>query len=184
MSTKTIVIQRKGESSTQTGISEIETNRLGSGNATWIPQSDVNCGSITIKRNGTYKAEDTQYYAFSKVNVKSNGVAYGRRKDGKKYLVKPDGNGYLIYVPMPESIKVVRLPNKTTYQKGETIDKTGLKVAALYKDGSVYAELNANNVSITPLTATKSTVTVQWKLVIDGDELETFKTSFRITIEG
>ena len=182
MSTKTVVIERKGEETTQTSISEIETNKVGGGSATWIPKSDVDCGAITIKRNGTYKAEDTNYYAFDKVVVKSNGKAYGRKKDGKKYLVKPDGNGYLKYVEMPESMSILSLPNKTSYTKGETIDKTGLRTAVLYKDGSVYTQVEASALRIEPTTATSSTIKVFWDLYDDGDFLETFSTKFSIVI--
>lgn len=183
VSTKTIVIQQRGEASTQTSISEIETNRLGSGNATWVPQSDVNTGAITIKRNGTYKASETNYYAFSKVVVKSNGKAYGK-KDGKKYLVKKDGEGYIYYVEVPDKLGVIALPNKTSYMRGEVINITGLRVVAQFADGTVYRELNTNELTISPATATKSNITVYWAYIdpSDGEEVFVLDTSFGITI--
>lgn len=180
---KNIVIQEKGTAQTLNSISEIETSRLGSGNATWVPQSDVNTGAITITRNGTYKASETNYYAFSKVLVKSNGKAYGK-KDGKKYLVKKDGEGYIYYVEVPDKLGIIALPNKTAYTRGETIDITGLRVVAQFADGTVYRELNTSELIISPVTATKSNITVYWAYIdsSDGEEVYVLDTSFDITI--
>jgi hypothetical protein len=185
MSKKTIVIQQHGESSTEANISEIDTNKLGRGSVTWIPQGDVNTGAITITRNGTYKASDTQYYAFSKATVKSTGKAYGK-KDGKKYLVKKDGNGYLVYTEVPDKLGVVTLPNKTVYTRGETIDLTGIRVVAQYADGGVYREIGANELIASPPTATSSSITVLWSYIDseDGEEVFALETAFDITIEN
>lgn len=185
MSTKTVVIQQIGAPSTESNISELETNKLGSGSATWVPQSDVNTGAITITRNGTYKAKDTNYYAFSKAVIKSSGKAYGK-KDGKKYLVKKDGNGYLIYTEVPDKLGVVTLPNKTVYTRGETIDLTGIRVVAQYTDSSVYREIGASELTPSPPTATNSSITVLWSYIDseDGEEVFTLETAFDITIEN
>lgn len=183
MSKKTIVIQRKGESSTETNISEVETNRLGSGSVTWIPQDDVNTGAIVIKRNGTYKASDTDYFAFSKAVVKSSGKAYGK-KDGKKYIVKKDGDGYLIYIEVPDKLGVVTLPTKTAYTKDETIDLTGIRCVAQFTDGSVYREIGANELTPSPTKATSSSITVMWSYMDDGEEVFTLETAFDITIQN
>ena len=185
MSTKTVVIQQVGIPSTESNISEIETNKLGSGSATWIPQDGVNTGAITITRNGTYKASDTQYYAFSKATIKSTGKAYGK-KDGKKYIVKKDGDGYLVYIEVPDKLGVIALPNKTVYTVGEAIDITGLRIIAQYADGSIYRELSTNELVISPTTATKSSITVIWAYIDpdDNEEVFTLETVFDITIEN
>lgn len=183
MSTKTVVIQEKGEPSTETSISEIETPKLGGGTATWVPQTDVNTGAITITRNGTYKASSTNYYAFSKAVIKSTGKAYGK-KDGKKYLVKKDGQGYLYYIEVPDKLGIIALPNKTSYSRGETIDIAGIRVVAQYTDGSVYRELNASELTVSPDKATSSSIAVMWNYIDsdDGEIVFTLETSFDITI--
>lgn len=184
MSKKTVVIERTGEPSTQSNISEIETNKLGSGNATWIPQGDVSTGAITITRNGTYKASDTQYYAFSKATIKSSGKAYGK-KDGKKYLVKKDGDGYITYIEVPDKLGVVTLPNKTTYVKGETIDLTGIKCVAQYAGGGIYKEIGASELTASPPKATSSQISVFWSYKdTDDEEVFTLEAKFDITINN
>ena len=183
MSTKTVVIQQVGVPSTESNISEIETNKLGSGSVTWIPQGDVNTGAITITRNGTYKAKDTNYYAFSKAVVKSSGKAYGK-KDGKKYLVKKDGSGYLTYIEVPDKLGVITLPNKTTYVKGETIDLTGIRCVAQFTDGGIYREIGANELTPSPPKATSSSITVIWSYMDDGEEVFALEAAFDITIQN
>ncbi len=42
---------------------------------------------------------------------------------------------FTVNFEMPTGLKVVREPNKTTYQPGETFDATGLTVALVYADG-------------------------------------------------
>lgn len=185
MSKKTVIIQQHGESSTEANISELETNKLGRGSATWIPQSDVSTGAITITHNGTYKASDTNYYAFSKAVINSNGKAYGK-KDGKKYLVKKDGNGYITYLEVPDKLGIVTLPSKTVYTRGETIVLTGIRAVAQYADGSIYREIGANELIASPPTATSSSITVLWSYIDsdDGEEVFILETAFDITIEN
>lgn len=178
---KTVVIQRSGTSTTQNTISEIETSGAGHGSVTWVPESEVDCGAITIKHNGTFKAKDKGYYAFSKVKVESDGKAYGK-KNGKKVVAKPDGNGFITYTECPERISIITLPTKTVYQRGEPIDLTGIRVVALYKDGTIYAEVPVSALRKSPTTATKSKIEIMWDFKDDDDILETHKTYFYITI--
>lgn len=50
-------------------VEKLQTNKSGSGNVKWIPESSINTNSLSVIKNGLYFAKDEGYTAYNSVNV-------------------------------------------------------------------------------------------------------------------
>lgn len=134
---KNIIIAKDGEDMTFRGVDTLRTSAVGGGSVDWMPEDETQTGTIDIRANGTYRAEDKGLYAFSRatVNVPPNQVT-GRGSDGNDYHVTVDEDGYLVETKIPTSIKITTPPTYTgPYGDGAIIGFDGLVVTAYDADG-------------------------------------------------
>ena len=107
-----------------------------------------------------------------------------RKSDGKFIAVLIDNNGeevgvipsddYVSPEGKLESISIDSLPTKVSYYTGETLEKAGLKVTALYTDDTTYDVTNNCTLSPTVLsTAGEQVITVTY---------ETAKAEFKVQV--
>lgn len=107
-----------------------------------------------------------------------------RKSDGKFIAVLIDNNGeevgvipsddYVSPEGKLESISIDSLPTKVSYYTGETLEKAGLKVTALYTDDTTYDVTNKCTFSPTVLsTAGEQVITVTY---------ETAKAEFKVQV--
>lgn len=107
-----------------------------------------------------------------------------RKSDGKFIAVLIDNNGeevgvipsddYVSPEGKLESISIDSLPTKVSYYTGETLEKAGLKVTALYTDDTTYDVTNKCTLSPTVLsTAGEQVITVTY---------ETAKAEFKVQV--
>lgn len=84
---------------------------------------------------------------------------------------------------LPMWIWITHMPNKLTYEVGETIDITGMTVEALYEDYTFYGDVPLDELTISPTVAESAgttTVQVTWHRPVDGEATSTY---FNITVE-
>lgn len=160
---KNITIQEGGTDKSLNSIKKIKTSKQGGGSVLWIPEDDIDLGTKTITKNGTYKAKNDGKTGYSQVTVKVTNKAVGKDpSDGNDYSVNTDDNGNLVKTSLPSSITVTTPPTKTTYSSGEAIDTTGMVVTAYKADGTVWNSNSSypngviplNEITINPTTAT------------------------------
>lgn len=151
---KNIVIQEGGINKTLNAIKKIQTAKSGNGEVLWVPEEEVQLTSKHISKNGTYKASNDNAYGYKSVTVNvaggngsadssgkptgtvppggSGSAVTGKDPDtGNESVVGVDENGDLVTTKIPSSIKVTKLPDKTSYSEGQQIDYTGIAVSAL-----------------------------------------------------
>lgn len=102
---KNIIIQNNGVAVTYTGIKKIKTRKSTGGTLYWLPEDEVQPGTINITANGTYKASTAGVYAFSQANVNVPAApshVTGKGQDGKMYdvTIDPDTDE-IIYTEIP-----------------------------------------------------------------------------------
>lgn len=101
---KDIIIQNNGVAVTYTGAKKLKTRKSTGGTLYWLPEDEVQRGTINITDNGTYKASTAGVYAFSQanVNVPTSTHVTGKGQDGKMYDVTIDPDtGEIIYTEIP-----------------------------------------------------------------------------------
>lgn len=99
----------------------------------WFPESDRALGTLSVDKNGIYRARDWGVYGWGRVyvNVPQNEGVTGRDPDtGEEVYVHPDPEGELVKDVLPVEIRVTTPPTKTIYTDGETIDISGMVVKA------------------------------------------------------
>lgn len=98
------------------GIKKLRVNLQSGGTTELVPKSSVATGILYATKIGEYKAADDGYVGYSRVYVNvpesENGGADGGWTD------------------LPDEIKIISPPHKTTYDDGESIDITGMVVQA------------------------------------------------------
>lgn len=180
---KNIVIQENGVAQTLNTIRRVVTSGMNNGSEDWVPEDECQLGEVSIVGNGDVTAAEKGLYAFSKVyvNVAEDPLAKAVGKDqyGNYKVISRDENGVLVERDLPTRIMVTAPPTKTSYTTGEAINVTGMVVKAFYADDTEYGIVRNSKLTITPSTATSTTITVKWNR--DGDKAE-LSTSFNITI--
>lgn len=100
----------------------------------WNPEADRALDSLSVDKNGIYRASDRGVYGWSwiSVNVPQNEGVTGKDPDtGEEVYVHPDPEtGELVEDVLPVRIEVTTSPTKTEYTDGETIDYSGIEVHA------------------------------------------------------
>lgn len=139
-----------------------EVRKQGGGTEYLVRKSDVNLGTKSVNKNGTYTAASDSKYGFSQfsVNVRGgNGSADSHGKPtggdikpggagsavvgtdpetGNDVVVGVDEDDNLVKTPLPSSIVLVTNPTKMDYNDGESIDLSGAVVTAKMADGSTW----------------------------------------------
>ena len=166
---KDIIIQEGGVNKNLNSIKKILTDEQGGGSCNWVPEEEVQRGTKTITKNGTYKASDDDLYGYSKVTVKvkggsgggissdpGSGVSGTNPSDGNDYAHEIDDNGEIVTTKLPTRIVMSSLPYDTSYVDGETINFTGAEVTAYYEDGSSYGVVPFEELTFEPTVADSS----------------------------
>lgn len=79
-------------------LDKIQTQGIGSGSVTWVPEADTHCTALTVTENGSKSASDEGVYGWNIVTVSiPNAGSVTGTKNGVEYTVTVDENGYLVY---------------------------------------------------------------------------------------
>lgn len=124
----------------------------------WFPESDRALGTLSVDKNGVYKASDKGVYGWSRVsvNVPQNEGVTGRDPDtGEDVYVHPDPSGELVKDVLPVEIRVIEPPTNPygTYVDGQTITKDGMVVKAYGANGDEMQIVPVGEITINPTTA-------------------------------
>lgn len=105
----------------------------------WFPESDRALGTLSVEKNGIYRASDRGVYGWSRVyvNVPTDENVTGKGDDGNEYCVKTDEEGNIIKTKSPSELRIVTAPTKTEYIGNENIDYSGIVVNSYYADGTM-----------------------------------------------
>lgn len=99
-------------------VKKVRVNLQAGGTIDLLPKSSIATGTLYATKRGHYAAKDDGYVGYSKV-----------------YVDVPDSvDGW---TDLPDEIKIIVTPHKTTYDDGESIDITGMVVQAR-KNGEVW----------------------------------------------
>lgn len=164
---KTPSIQEGGTAKNLT-CAKLKTAKQGGGSMFWVPEEEVQLGTKSINKNGTYKASSDDKYGYSQVIVNVSGGSGSADSSGKPTGTTPPGgsgsavvgvdpetgneqvigvdeSGNLVTTPIPSSIKVITPPTKTDYTEGETMDYSGIVVGLKKKDGTTFTDSDYPN---------------------------------------
>ena len=156
----------------------------------WYPESEKALGTLSVDKNGIYKASDKGVYGWSSVyvNVATTDSVTGRDPDtGEEVVIRPDPEtGELVTTVVPVEIRVATPPTKTSYTDGQKIDYSGIVVKAYGANGNVMQTPPFSALDFPVDTArydegATQTIPVQWERLEDGAVLET---TFNITVTG
>ena len=203
-----IIIQEGGQSKQIGHVAKLKTVQSGSGEVVWVPEDDVETKSLYVSKNGVYNPADgsftytkTSYkkkkngkkkkvtetivnydenricYGYDEVSVNIVDAVYGT-KNGKSVKIDTDINGNLTEEEIPAYIKIVKVPDKTSYIVAEPISITGIKVKAYYADDSEWGDVPFEELKWEPVVAVKGegdmTVTVTWAYEGSYDMSDTY----------
>ena len=105
----------------------------------WYPETDRQLESLSVDKNGSYRASDRGVYGWNHVsaNVPQTDSVTGKDPEtGEEKTVTVDPEtGELVETVVPVEIRVTTLPTKTEYTEGETIDYSGIVVHAYSSTG-------------------------------------------------
>lgn len=125
----------------------------------WFPESDRALGTLSVDKNGIYRASDKGVYGWSSVsvNVPQNEGVTGKDPDtGEDVYVYPDPEtGELVTDVLPVEIRVIEPPTNPygTYVDGQTITKDGMVVKAYLESGAEYGTVPNSEITINPTVA-------------------------------
>ena len=124
----------------------------------WFPESDRALSTLSVDKNGIYRASDKGVYGWSRVsvNVPQNEGVSGKDPDtGEDVYVHPDPEtGELVEDVLPVEIRIITPPTFTgPYGDGAYIDFTGLTVAAYGANGDKMQDVPFNEL-VFPVTVT------------------------------
>lgn len=124
----------------------------------WFPESDRALGTLSVDKNGIYRASDKGVYGWSRiyVNVPTSDGVTGRDPDtGEDVYVHPDPSGELVKDVLPVEIRVIEPPTNPygTYVDRQTITKDGMVVKAYGANGDEMLTVPIGEITINPTTA-------------------------------
>lgn len=124
----------------------------------WFPESDRALGTLSVDKNGIYKASDKGVYEWSSVSVNvptSEGVTGKDPDTGEEVYVHPDPSGELVKDVLPVEIRVIEPPTNPngTYVDGQTITKDGMVVKAYGANGDEMLTVPIAEIMLNPTTA-------------------------------
>lgn len=125
----------------------------------WYPQSDKALGTLSVDKNGVYKASDKGVYGWGQVyvNVPQTDSVTGKDPDtGEEVVVRPDPEtGEITETVVPVEIRVITPPTNPygTYIDGQTITKDGMVVKAYSANGDEMQVVPIGEITINPTQA-------------------------------
>lgn len=125
----------------------------------WYPESEKALGTLSVDKNGVYRASDKGLYGWSSVyvNVATTDSVTGRDPDtGEEVVVRPDPEtGEITETVVPVEIRVIEPPTNPygTYIDGQTITKDGMVVKAYGANGDEMQVVPIGEITINPTTA-------------------------------
>lgn len=125
----------------------------------WFPESDRALGTLSVDKNGIYRASDKGVYGWSSVSVNvptSEGVTGKDPDTGEEVYVHPDPEtGELVTDVLPVEIRVIEPPTNPygTYVDGQTITKDGMVVKAYDSNGNEMQAVPIGEITINPTVA-------------------------------
>lgn len=78
-------------------LDKIQTQGIGGGSVTWVPEADTRCVAMTVTENGSKSASDDGVYGWDYVAVSVLGSSVTGTKNGVEYTVTVGEDGYLVY---------------------------------------------------------------------------------------
>lgn len=149
-----IIIQEGGVGK-QLAVDKLRTDQVGGGSCLWVPEDEVQLGTKSVSKNGTYVARNDGYYGYSQFSVSGVGTATGRDPvTGQEKMVTVDPEtGDLVETVLPVEIRVTAPPTKTEYQSGETINISGMVVKAYGANGDEMQVVPIGEITINPTVA-------------------------------
>lgn len=134
---KNIIIQIDGVDQALSAVSDIQTDKVGSGSVKWVPEDEQTLEEISVTANGTYTPTNARGISKATVNVPTKYVT-GKGSDGNTHRYSLDDEGEIHENILPERIEVVTPPTVDMYGNGANISFTGLTVRAYNGDGTPY----------------------------------------------
>jgi hypothetical protein len=137
-------------------LDKIQTQGIGGGSVTWVPEADTHCTALTVTANGSKSASDEGVYGWDyvAVSVPGSSVTGIDPATGQEttVTVNPE-TGDIVKTVAPTEIRVTTLPTKTDYTNGETIDYSGIVVHAYSSTGQDMGEVPFNELVFPVTTA-------------------------------
>lgn len=125
----------------------------------WYPEADRALGSLSVDKNGVYRASDRGAYGWNRVsvNVAQSDSVTGRDPDTgeeKSVTVNPE-TGELVEKVVPVEIRVIEPPTNPygVYVDGQTITKDGMVVKAYGANGDEMQTVPVGEITINPTVA-------------------------------
>ena len=111
----------------------------------WYPESDRALDTLSVDKNGIYRASDNGVYGWGSVsvNVSQAESVTGRDPDtGEEVVIRPGPDGELEEIVVPVEIRVIEPPTNpyVTYIDGQTITKDGMVVKAYLASGELWTD--------------------------------------------
>lgn len=123
----------------------------------WFPESDRALGTLSVDKNGIYRASDKGVYGWSRVfvNVPQNEGVSGKDPDtGEDVYVHPDPEtGELVKDVLPVEIRITTPPSQLSYTDGEQIIMDGAIITAYDASGNEMQIVPLSEITIHPVTA-------------------------------
>lgn len=125
----------------------------------WYPEADRQLDSLSVNKNGIYRASDRGVYGWNHVSVN---VAQSDRVTGKdpetgeeKTVTADPETGELVETVVPVEIRVIEPPTNPygTYLDGQTITKDGMVVKAYGANEDEMQVVPIGEITINPTTA-------------------------------
>jgi hypothetical protein len=125
----------------------------------WYPESEKALGTLSVDKNGVYRASDKGVYGWSSVyvNVATSDSVTGRDPDtGEEVVVRPDPEtGEITETVVPVEIRVITPPTNPygVYVDGQTITKDGMVVKAYGANGDEMLTVPVGEITLNPTQA-------------------------------
>lgn len=125
----------------------------------WCPESEKALGTLSVDKNGIYRASDKGVYGWSSVyvNVATTDSVTGKDPDtGEEVVVRPDPEtGELVETVVPVEIRVIEPPTNPfgVYVDGQTITKDGMVVKAYGANGDEMQVVPNAEITLNPTQA-------------------------------
>lgn len=122
----------------------------------WYPESEKALGTLSVDKNGVYRASDKGVYGWSQVyvNVATTDHVTGKDPDtGEEVVVRPDPEtGEITETVVPVEIRVIEPPTNPygTYVDGQTITKDGMVVKAYGANGDEMMTVPIGEITLNP----------------------------------
>ena len=163
-----LIIREDGVGRLIRGVDALEIKLQNGGTSRWVRFNPKDQKSVNA--NGEYHAKDDNVdgYRTITVNVPTRTKSQEPGRDQEIFnpdtgtVYYTDDNGLLHEEFVPDEIRIMHVPDKTTYQDGEPIDLEGIVVQA-YRDGEVWtsAKYPDGYIPVHELTITPSVAEIE-----------------------